>query len=162
MQSIESTLKIDLSNFNVVIEEPRLVEDISDFLRLCWVFRLPLFVLTSDNERVENLVAKAKKITKGIDYDKFTLKYIPYLSKDFIKVGFSKHSNQNELDLLEFFKDNSDDRICLVFGNDTYGLSQDVRDDLDYCFRLTTELKKPLKASQALSYILGVYAGYKL
>lgn len=155
-------LNLDFSNFNVVIEEPRLVEEISDFLRLCWIFSLPLFILTKNKDAVDKLVNKAKKITKGIDYDKFTLKYIPYLSKDFIKVGFSKHANQNELDLLKFFDDNSEDRICLVFGNDTYGLSQEVRDDLDYCFRLTPELKKPLKASQALSYILGIYAGYKL
>ena len=48
----------------------------------------------------------------------------------------------------------------LVFGNDTYGLSQEVRDDLDHCFRLT-ELNKPLKANQALSYVLGIFTGRK-
>lgn len=155
-------LKMELSNFNVVLEEPRLVEEVSDFLRLCWIFKLPLFVLTKDQEKAEKIINKAKKITKGIEYDKFTLRYIPYLSKDFIKVGFSKHAMKNESDLLEFFKSNSDDRICLVFGNDTYGLSQDVRDDLDYCFRLTPNIKKPLKASQALSYVLGFYVSYNV
>ncbi len=157
-----NTIKADFSNFYVVLEEPRLAEEISDFLRLCWIFKLPLCILTKDQAKVEKIVSKAKKITKGIDYNKFTLKYIPHLSKDFIKVGFSKHSAQNEKDLLKFFKENEDEMICLIFGNDTYGLSQEIRDDLDYCFRLTPETKKPLKASQALSYVLGFHTSLKV
>ncbi len=151
----------DFSNIYAVLEEPRLPEEISDFLRLCFIFKIPLIILTKDRSKIEKPLSKAKKITKGIDYENFDLRFLPYLSKDFIKVGFSKHSINNEKDLINFFKENNDTKMCLVFGNDTYGLSQEVRDDLDYCFRLTPEAKKPLKANQALSYVLGVYAGLR-
>ena len=155
-------IDVNFSNLYAVLEEPRLVEEVSDFLRLCWIFRMPLFILTKDRERVEKLLKKAKEITKGIDYNNLFLKFIPHLSKDFIKVGFTKHAKNNETDLINFFKENEDSKICLIFGNDTYGLSQEVRDDLNYSFRLTPELKKPLKANQALSYVLGIYAGMNL
>ncbi len=157
-----SLMQLDFSNFYAVLEEPRLAEEISDFLRLCFIFNMRLLILTDKEDNIVKLLKKAKEITKGIDYNKFNLKLIPHLSKDFIKVGFSKHCNKNEADLIKFLKENKDSKICLIFGNDTYGLSQNVRDDLDYCFRLTPELKKPLKANQALSYVLGLYAGIGL
>ncbi len=153
---------LDLSNIYVVLEEPRLPDEISDFLRLCYIFKMPLIILTKDKENIKKPLEKAKKITKGIDYENFDLRFLPHLSKDFIKVGFSKHSTDSENNLMNFFKENHEYKICLIFGNDTYGLSQNVRDDLDYCFRLTPEIKKPLKANQALSYVLGIYAGLNL
>lgn len=159
MWNKSNPIDIKLNNIYVVLEEPRLVEEVSDFLRLCYVFKTNLFIITEDNSRVEKLLKKAKEITKGIDYESFVIKFIPHLSKDFIKVGFSKHSSSNEVDLVKFFKENSDEIICFVFGNDTFGLTQKTRDDLDYCFRLTPEIKKPLKANQALSYVLGLYTG---
>lgn len=152
----------DFSNIYAVLEEPRLPDEISDFLRLCFIFKIPLIILTKDKSKIEKPLAKAKKITKGIEYEKFDLRFLPYLSKDFIKVGFSKHSLNNEKNLLNFFKENNDTKMCLVFGNDTYGLSQETRDDLDYCFRLTPEAKKPLKANQALSYVLGIYSSLNM
>lgn len=150
---------LNFNNIYVVLEEPRLPEEISDFLRLCYIFKMPLIILTKDKANIKKPLEKAKRITKGIDYKNFDLKFLPHLSKDFIKAGFSKHSSDNENKLISFFKENHDYKICLVFGNDTYGLSQSVRDDLDYCFRLTPEAKKPLKANQALSYVLGIYVG---
>jgi len=114
---------LKFNDIYIVLEEPRLVEEISDFLRLCWIFKTTLYIMTRNNNRIESLLKKAKEITKGIDYEKFNLKFIPHLSKDFIKVGFSKHSDKNESDLINFFKENEDEKICLVFGNDTYGLT---------------------------------------
>ncbi len=148
---------LKFNNLYVVLEEPRLPEEISDFLRLCHIFKMPLIILTKDKANIKKPFEKAKKITKGIDYENFDLRFLPHLSKDFIKAGFSKHAADNENKLISFFKENHDYKICLVFGNDTYGLSQETRDDLDYCFRLTPEAKKPLKANQALSYVLGIY-----
>ncbi len=154
-------IEVEMNNIYVAIEEPRLEEEISDFLRLCYIFKLNFMIITQDAAKTEKLVNKAKEITKGIPPE-FKVRYIPHLSKDFLKVGFSKHSTTNEKDLLKFFEKNTEDRICLVFGNDTFGLTQETRDDLDYCFRLTPEVKKPLKANQALSYVLGLYMSIKI
>ena len=163
-QNMEKTkpIEIEYKNLYVVLEEPRLTEEISDFLRLCWIFKMPLYIITKKQNEVENALRKAKEITKGIVYEEMIIKYIPYLSKDYIKVGFTKHATQNEKELVEFLDKNDEEKIMLVFGNDTYGLSQEVRDDLDYSFRLTPELNKPLKANQALSYVLGIFTGRKI
>ena len=155
-------IEIEYKNLYVVLEEPRLTEEISDFLRLCWIFKMPLYIITKKQNEVENALRKAKEITKGIVYEEMIINYIPYLSKDYIKVGFTKHATQNEKELVEFLDKNDEEKIMLVFGNDTYGLSQEVRDDLDYSFRLTPELNKPLKANQALSYVLGIFTGRKI
>ena len=56
----------------------------------------------------------------------------------------------------------NDAKIALVFGDDKYGLTQETRDKLNYCFRLTPEIKKPLRASHALSYVIGFYTAYKI
>jgi len=37
-----------------------------------------------------------------------------------------------------------------------FGLSQELRNKLDYSFRLTKETKKPLRGSHALSYVMGL------
>jgi len=155
-------VKVNLNNFYIVLENPELPEELSDFLRLCFIFKLPLRILTNDVKNFEKVLKKAKTITKGINYTDFDLKIIPFLSKDFIKVGFTKHASMNEKDLKNFFKENKDYKMCLIFGNDKFGLTQEVRDDLDYSFRLTPELKKPLKASHALSYVLGFYINENL
>src|SRR3989344_3544952 len=78
--------------------------------------------------------------------------------KNFKKIGFSKNGNENEEKLKSVFK--SDEKILLVFGNDTFGLSQDSRDRVDMLIHLTPDYKKPLKANQALAYILGVYYSF--
>ena len=154
-------INVELNNFSVLLEEPRLVEEISDFIRVCYIFKLNLFILTKNKSPVERLLIKAKKITKGIIYENFKIDIISSMPKDYTKVGFTKHANENESNLLDLLKNNKE-KICLIFGNDTYGLSQEIRDSLDYCFRLTPEIKKPLKANQALSYVLGLYNGQKV
>src|SRR3989344_3587561 len=93
------------SNIEIVLENPEDKEEIKDFLRLCYIFNLPLNILT--NKNITNLINKAKEEAKGIPYEKFAL-------------------------------------------------TQNLRDKLDYSFRLTKETKKPLRASHALSYVLGL------
>src|SRR3989338_10670048 len=82
-------LNVNYSNFIVIIENPVLVAEVSDFLILCWIFKIPLYILTKDRE-FERILNKAKVITKGIDYTKMKLFIIKELPKEFILVGFSK------------------------------------------------------------------------
>ena len=77
-----------------------------------------------------------------------------------MKIRFSKHSLKNEADMREIIL--QDKKIALIFGDDKFGLTQETRDKLDYSFRLTPETKKPLRASHALSYILGFYTAEKI
>ena len=155
-----NNIDVDLSRFVVVIENPTLVSEVSDFLRLCWIFRLPLYILTGDKVGFGNILKKAKEETKGIDYEKFKLNIAEKIPTGFVLVGFSKHANRNE----KYMKDVifNDAKIALVFGDDKYGLTQETRDKLNYCFRLTPEIKKPLRASHALSYVIGFYTAYKI
>ncbi len=153
-------VKVDMGKFSVVLENPGLASEVGDFLRLCWIFKLPLYIVTKDKVGFDKLLRKASEETKGIDYDKFELTISDRLPSDYTLVGFSKHSDKNEKDMKKVLL--SDKKIALVFGDDKYGLTQETRDKLDYCFRLTPEIKKPLRASQALSYVLGFYTGYKI
>ncbi|MFA5176005.1 MAG: hypothetical protein WC413_01970 [Candidatus Nanoarchaeia archaeon] len=139
-------------NFEIVLENPENIEEIKDFLRLCYIFEVPLNILTEKN--IDPLINKAKQEAKGIPYEKFTLNINKKL--DGIKIGFSINSEKDEKDFKEFYSRNKDKKISLIFGNDKFGLSQELRDKLDYSFRLTQETKKPLRASHALSYILGL------
>lgn len=153
-------VNIDLSKFVVVIENPTLVSEVSDFLRLCWIFKIPLYVLTNDKNGFEKVLKKAKEETKGIEYDKFKLTITDKLPSGFLLVGFSKHSNKNERDMKELILE--DKKLALVFGDDKFGLTQETRDKLNYAFRLTPETKKPLRASHALSYVLGFYTAERI
>ncbi len=149
-------IKMNLSEFFVVLENPSLVIEVSDFLRLCWIFKLPLVIVTK-NEDFNKILKKAKEETKGINYNKFELKILDKVPGDCVLVGFSKHAVNNEEDLIKFLRENNK-KIAFVFGDDKFGLSQELRNKLNYCFRLTPEVNKPLRASHALSYVLGIYA----
>jgi len=144
-------------NLSVLLEHPRLVEDVSDVLRLCLIFGLELKVIHNNKNEFLKLLNKAKSITKG-KLSEFNVDVYRDLNeiKNFKKIGFSKNGNENEEKLKSVFK--SDEKILLVFGNDTFGLSQDSRDRVDMLIHLTPDYKKPLKANQALAYILGVYS----
>ena len=139
-------------NIEIALENPQDKEEIKDFLRLCYIFNLPLNILT--NKNINNLINKAKEEAKGIPYEKFTLNINKKL--DGIKIGFSINSKLNEKDFKEFYNKNKDNKINLIFGNEKFGLIQELRDKLDYRFRLTQENSKPLRASHALAYILGL------
>ncbi len=149
-----NVIKVDMDNIHIALENPESIEEISDFLRLSYIFKLKLIFLTNNN--ITSLIEKAKEATKGIDYSEFKFEISKELPKNIKKIGFTKHSSQNEKDLQQFFKSNKD-KFILVFGNEKYGLSQELRDSLDSSFHLTPEEKKPLRASHALSYILGFY-----
>ena len=153
-------IKIDYSKFIIIIENPSLAEDVSDFLRVCWIFKIPLYIITKDIH-FDKILKKAKDITKGIEYEKMKLIISNKLPEDCILVGFSKLARQNEVELKNLFKKETK-KIALVFGDDKFGLNQETRDKMQYNFRLTPEIKKPLKASQALSYILGIYTSMNL
>ncbi len=139
-------------NLEIVLENPEDKEEIKDFLRLCYIFNLPLNILS--NKNITNLINKAKQEAKGIPYENFTLNINKKLEG--IKIGFSINSKLDEKDFKEFYNKNKNNKINLVFGNEKFGLTQELRDKLDHSFRLTKETKKPLRASHALAYILGL------
>src|SRR3989344_1712260 len=114
-------IKVNMQKFVVVLENPSLVTEVSDFLRLCWIFNLPLYIITKDKSSFERLLKKAKEETKGIDYSKFELKISNELPKLYTLVGFSKHSLQNEKEMKNILL--KQNKIALVFGDDKYGLT---------------------------------------
>ena len=146
--------KLDKTKLNVevALENPSNKEEIKDFLRLCYIFSLPLNVLTKKD--INNLINKAKQEAKGIPYENFSLNVNKKL--DGVKIGFSINSKLDENDFREFYHKNKNRKLILVFGDEKFGLSQNLRDNLDYSFRLTKETKKPLRASHALAYVLGL------
>ena len=148
----KNSLNINFSKFTVILENPRLSSEISDFLRLCYIFKIDLIIITKEN--IDKIIKKAKEETKGIDYSNFNLKILDKFPDNFILVGFSKHAENNERDLIQVLDKKN---LALAFGDDKFGLSQEGRDKMNYMFRLTPENKKPLRASHALSYILGIY-----
>lgn len=155
-----NTSKLNYSNFAVVIENPTLVEEVSDLLRLCWIFKIPLYIITKD-KRFDKLLKKAEEITKGIDYEKMKLVITNKLPTEYVLAGFSKLAKANEKEL-KIFLEKENKKIALVFGDDKFGLTSETRDKMNCMFRLTPEIKKPLRASHALSYVLGIYTSMKL
>ncbi|MEW6062865.1 MAG: TrmH family RNA methyltransferase [Nanoarchaeota archaeon] len=152
------TIEPNTRKFIAVLEKPESSIEISDFLRICYVFRIPLLVIPGKD--FERILKKAKEETKGINYSKFDLRIEKNLPDEYLYFGFSKHGNKNERQLASFLKLNK--KIALIFGNEKYGLGQELRDKLDYCFRVGPELKKPLRASHVLSYVLGFYSKMNL
>ena len=150
----ETKFEVNMENIAVILEKPESVIEISDFLRLAYVFKLKLFFIESKG--FDKMLKKDKEETKGIDYNKFKFDVVKELPRGYIYVGFSKNASKNEKDLFYFLKNNK--KIALVFGNEKYGMSQELRDRMDEMIRLTPEMKKPLRASHELSYVLGIYA----
>lgn len=146
--------KFDLSKFTIVLENPDSVIEISDFLRICWIFKLPLIIISKEDKKFLYLLNKAKKMTKGIPYEKLNLKILKELPMGFVKVGFSIKAKLNEKYLPKILENK---KIALIFGDEKFGLTQKLRDECNFLVKLTDETKKPLRASQALSYVLGFY-----
>ncbi len=145
---------LGINNLTIILENPGSVIEISDFLRICWIFKLPLIIATQNSNKFQYLLNKAKKMTKGIPYEKFNLSISNEIPKDDVKVGFSIKAKLNEKDLLKILQNK---KLALIFGDEKFGLPQKVRDECNYLVRLTPETKKPLRASHALSYVLGFY-----
>lgn len=155
-----SAAGIGYSRFAAVIENPRLADEVSDFLRLCWIFKIPLFIVTKEIG-FEKLLKKAKDITKGIDYEKLDVKVVERMPEGYALAGFSKLAKESEKGLKSLLSKDGE-KIALVFGDDKFGLTQEAREKMNFMFRLTPELKKPLRASHALSYVLGIYTSMKV
>src|SRR3989344_26957 len=119
-------------------------------------FKLNFKVIHNNKKEFENLLNKAKKITKG-RLSEFNVEVVKDLKElNYVKIGFSKHAKRNEKDFIKFVKGKKN--LLFIFGNDTFGLSQKVRDDLDASFSLGKDKVKPMKGNQALAYVLGIYA----
>ncbi len=144
--------KMQKNNYDmeIILEDPQGKEEIKDFLRLCYIFNLHLNIITNNID----LINKAKQETKGIPYENFTLNVNKKIEG--IKIGFSINSKLDENNFKEFYNKNKNKKINLIFGNEKFGLTQEMRDKLDYSFRLTQETKKPLRTSHSLAYILGL------
>ncbi len=152
-------INVDYSNFVIVLENPAVAEEISDFLRICWIFKIPLYIIPKNTD-FDKLLNKAKKITKGIDYTKMKLTISKKIPEGYLLAGFSKLAKENEMGLEQLLSTSK--KIALVFGDDKFGLTQEARDKMNRMFRLTPEIKKPLRASHALSYVLGIYTSLKI
>jgi len=140
--------------FLIVLENPTLVSEVSDFLRICWVFKVSLMLVGNVDP---SIIDKAKAETKNIPRE-FEVKINKSLPKDYTKIGFSKHAGLGEEELIKNIKKGN---YALIFGNEKFGLSQKARDECDYLIRLGSEVNKPLRASQALSFVLGIYRALK-
>jgi len=146
-------------HFLVALENPTLVSEVADFLRVCWVFKVPLILI---GEVDKSLIDKARQDTKNVPAD-FKVLISKSLPKGGKYIGFSKHALKAEKELISEFKKNKTilgkapmENVILVFGNEKFGLSQDLREKCEL-FRLGSEVSKPLRGSHALSFVLGLY-----
>ena len=148
-------------HLSVLLENPRLADELSDFLRLCLIFGAEFKIIHPQKKQATQLIGKAKSLTKGrlSDFDVEIVSSVRDL-EGYAIIGFSRHVKKTEKDLQQFFLKHKNKKILLAFGNDTYGLSQEARDSCDALFHLTPDYEKPLKANQALSYVLGLYTGW--
>ncbi|MFH1209341.1 MAG: hypothetical protein V1663_00950 [archaeon] len=158
MKNKNFTINFNMEKFIVVLENPGSVIEISDFLRICWIFKIPLYFLNVGS-KFNFLLEKAKKMTKGIPYEQFKINIVKEIPKDYVKVGFSKNASDNENVLKDLLNKKivEKQKMALVFGDEKFGLTQKTRDMMDYSIRISPDLKKPLRASHALSYVLGFY-----
>lgn len=158
MYEKQNAIRNIFNNYIVVLEEPELLYELQDFLRVCWIFKLPLHILTKDKPKMEKMLISAIKEVKGVSQAALEIKTISKLSDDYVKIGFTKHSMKNENDLQLITK--TDKTFALIFGNDKYGLSQNVRDSVDHSVHLGPQSEKPFRGSQALSYVLGFISNH--
>ncbi len=146
------------STITAILENPGSVIEISDFLRLAWVFKIPLiFVVNKSKDQFDFLLKKAQKMTKGISYEELQMKILPDLPRDLVLVGFSKNARDDERELKKILFEHK--KIGLLFGDEKFGLSQKGRDTCKYYIHLTPDYKKPMRASHALVYVLGFKLG---
>ncbi|MFX1250338.1 MAG: TrmH family RNA methyltransferase [Promethearchaeota archaeon] len=149
----------------LVLERPTTADEISDFIRLCISFSLPLHLVLSSSDA--SLLEEAKKRAGGRGFQKVRIATYQSISKAVAGTkayGFSLWTGKNEHDLKEIFRNwvDSPHKISLVFGNEKAGLSLETRQQLRKIFHLGPSSSEPLRASQAASYILGLMVGTSL
>ncbi len=149
----------------LVLEHPITADEISDFIRICISFNLPLRLILSSSDA--SLLEVAKKRAGGRGFQKVRIKTYQSISKAVAGTkayGFSLWTGKNEYDLKKVFRDWFDSlhKISLVFGNEKAGLSLETRQQLREIFHLGPHSSEPLRASQAASYILGLMLGISL
>ncbi|MFX0063598.1 MAG: TrmH family RNA methyltransferase [Candidatus Hermodarchaeota archaeon] len=149
----------------LVLERPTTADEISDFIRICISFNLPLRLVLSSSDA--SLLEAAKKRAGGRGFPKVRITTYQSISKAVAGTkayGFSLWTTKNEHDLKKVFRNwfDSPHKISLVFGNEKSGLSLETRQKIRETIHLGPPSSEPLRASQAASYILGLMLGISL
>ena len=137
---------------DLLIESPKTIGEISDFVRLSKTFKLKIFISTLNDPDCARAIAEFKKSNT---FDKADIEIIQFsddLKKDYTLVGFSLWGRQTVSDLSSLSKSK---KQLFLFGNEKRGLKKSTMDMCDLVIKIGEGSSEPLRATQAASFALG-------
>jgi len=138
---------------DLLIESPKTIGEISDFVRLSKTFKLKIFISTLNDPDCARAIAEFKKSNS---FDKADIEIIQFsddLKKDYALVGFSLWGRQTINDLKTI--DQKNKKLLFLFGNEKRGLKKSTMDMCNLVIKIGENSSEPLRATQAAAYALG-------
>jgi len=138
---------------DLLIESPKTIGEISDFVRLSKTFKTKIFISTLNDPDCARAIAEFKKSNT---FDKADIEIIQFsddLKKDYTLVGFSLWGRQTVIDLKRI--DQKSKKLLFLFGNEKRGLKKSTMDMCDLVIKIGENSSEPLRATQAAAYALG-------
>ncbi|GEM_PF-1079315 len=138
---------------DLLIESPKTIGEISDFVRLSKTFKLKIFISTLNDPDCARAIAEFKKSNT---FDKADIEIIQFsddLKKDYTLIGFSLWGRQTVADLKR--TDQKNKKLLFLFGNEKRGLKKSTMDMCDLVIKIGENSSEPLRATQAAAYALG-------
>lgn len=147
VSNFESFLKT--KEISLLLENTTNSKEIADFLRLGVALKCNIFFKT--NKNLDKEINNAKKLFKS---NKINYKIISNLKqiKDYYLIGFSLWGKESEKALFKV----KENKIMLLFGNETRGLLKDTLDACEKTIHLGPKSSEPMRANQAAAYAYGI------
>jgi len=138
---------------DLLIESPKTIGEISDFVRLSKTFKMKVFISTLNDPDCTRAIAEFKNLSS---FEKANVEIIQFsddLKKEYTLVGFSLWGKDN-LSSLNNLKTDSK-KLLFLFGNEKRGLKKNTMDMCDKVVKIGENSSEPLRATQAAAFGLG-------
>lgn len=138
---------------DLLIESPKTIGEISDFVRLSKTFKMKVYISTLNDPDCARAISEFKNLNTFEKADVEIIQFSDDLKKEYLLVGFSlwgkdKVSSLSNLNI-------GSKRLLFIFGNEKRGLKKSTMDMCDRVIKIGENSSEPLRATQAAAFALG-------
>jgi len=138
---------------DLLIESPKTIGEISDFVRLSKTFKIKVYISTLNDPDCIKAISEFKSFNS---FNKANIEIINFsdaLRQNYVFIGFSMWGVDNISSVSSLAK--GDKKLLLLFGNEKRGLKKNTMDMCEKVIKIGNNSSEPLRATQAAAFALG-------
>ena len=146
---------------DLLIESPKTIGEISDFVRLSKTFKMKVFISTLNDPDCARAISEFKSLNSFEKADVEIIQFSDDLKKDYVLVGFSLWGKDKVSSLYSLNSGTKNKKLLFLFGNEKRGLKKSTMDICDKVIKIGDASSEPLRATQAAAFALGYLSYFK-